>query len=129
MYGETLVDSAGIRSERTADERALISQGAVELNRCVHCSQQVDTGFLYCPHCGKRLHAAKWYYSTFAVVIGLATLGPFALPLVWFNPRYTILTKVVVTGLILVVTGLLLYWVVQLYLQTAEQVRQLLNAY
>ena len=111
-----------------ADGRALISAPPLELRQCVYCAQQVEASFRYCPHCGKRLYSAKWYYSTAAVIVGLATAGPFALPLVWFNPRYTKLTKAVLTVLILVVTALMLYWIVQLYLQTAEQIRQLLNA-
>jgi hypothetical protein len=124
------VDKTGIRDERTAtDGRDLISAPPLVERWCVYCYQPVEPGFAYCPHCGKRVRSARWYYSTFAVVIGLATVGPFALPLVWFNPRYTKLTKAVLTVLILVVTGLLLYWIVQLYVQTAEQVRQILNAY
>ncbi len=129
-YGEIQVDKTGIRDERMAAEgRALISAPPLELRRCVYCYQPIEAGFAYCPHCGKRVSTTKWYYSTSAVVTGLLMLGPFALPLVWFNPRYTRLTKAVITVLILVVSGLLLYWVVQLYLQTAAQVRQILNSY
>jgi hypothetical protein len=93
---------------------AQVSSGDRPVGRCVFCSREFEAGFLYCPFCGRRLRLSggpegKWYYSRYAVVIGLGTLGPFALPLVWFNPRYTVITKVALTVLILVLTALILY--------------------
>jgi hypothetical protein len=91
-----------------------MSSGSSPPGRCVFCSQEFDASFLYCPFCGRRLRLpgapeVKWYYSRYGVAIGLGTIGPFALPLVWFNPRYTVITKVVLTVLILVLTALILY--------------------
>ncbi len=39
----------------------------------------------------------KWYFRTSWVIIAFLFMGPFALPLVWFNPRYSRLTKIIVT--------------------------------
>jgi len=117
------VDGTGRYNER-------VSFDDPGVRRCIFCSQQVEASFLYCPHCGKRLRAAsKWYYSTAAVVISLATLGPFALPLVWFNPRYTTPTKIVLTVLVLALTILFLYLLVLVYMRLMEQVRQLMATY
>jgi hypothetical protein len=62
-------------------------------------------------------------------VIGLATLGPFALPMVWSNPRYGVFTKIVLTVLTLAVTALLIYILVIVCLRLVEQIRELMNAY
>jgi len=59
----------------------------------------------------------------------LATLGPFALPMVWSNPRCGVFTKVVLTVLTLAVTALLIYILVIVCLRLVEQIRELMNAY
>ena len=50
-------------------------------------------------------------------------------PVVWFNPRYGILTKTIITILVLALTVLIGYVLVMLYLRMAEQVRQLITPY
>ncbi|MCK4999349.1 MAG: hypothetical protein KAS23_07435, partial [Anaerohalosphaera sp.] len=62
-----------------------------------------------CPYCGSMLaeedhphqmrpqKKSKWDNSTTSVVISLLILGPLALPKVWFNPRYSILKKALIT--------------------------------
>ncbi|MDD5156235.1 MAG: hypothetical protein PHF11_07135 [Candidatus Omnitrophica bacterium] len=39
----------------------------------------------------------KWYFRTTWVIIAFLFVGPFALPLVWFNPRFNRLVKIIVT--------------------------------
>ena len=48
--------------------------------------------------------AEKWYFKTSIVVIALLSVGPLALPLLWWNPRYKRLTKIIWTLLVLVLT-------------------------
>lgn len=38
-----------------------------------------------------------WYFKTSVLVVALLSVGPFALPLLWFNPRYSRTLKIVVT--------------------------------
>ena len=64
---------------------------------------------LKCPHCGKYIdepiqQKAKWQESTFAVVFALLCLGPFALPMVWRNQRYSVTVKTVISIVVLAVT-------------------------
>jgi hypothetical protein len=63
------------------------------------------------------------------VAIGLGTLGPFALPLVWFNPRYTALTKTILTVLILALTVLILYGLWWCCVRLLEMISQLMPLY
>ncbi len=126
-HGEILVDNAGSRDAR-------ISSGSPARGRCVFCSREFDASFLYCPFCGGRLRRSdgpemKWYYSRYAVAIGLGTIGPFALPLVWFNPRYTVSTKVALTVLILALTVLILWGLWWCCARLLEMIGQLTSLY
>ena len=108
-----------------------VSEGDVA-RQCRFCSRAVDVDFRFCPWCGKRLGPAgggKWYHSRWAVVLGLATMGPFALPLLWSNPQCRPLTKVIVTVVVLALTALLVYAVVLVSMRVAELLKELLEAY
>ncbi|MBI3252101.1 MAG: hypothetical protein HYZ52_02120 [Candidatus Omnitrophica bacterium] len=49
----------------------------------------------------------KWYFKTSAVVVAFLAVGPLALPLVWFNPRYDKRTKAIVTVAAAIATWLM----------------------
>lgn len=46
----------------------------------------------------------KWYETKRALIIALLTIGPFALPLLWFNPRYSLAGKILWTLLLIGLT-------------------------
>jgi len=46
----------------------------------------------------------KWYFKTSVLIIAILSVGPLALPLVWFNPRYSRATKVIISVLTLIIT-------------------------
>jgi hypothetical protein len=48
--------------------------------------------------------AEKWYFKTGAVVVSILLAGPFALPLVWKNKRFSRNTKIIITVVVLVLT-------------------------
>ena len=50
----------------------------------------------------------KWYQRSSSLIIGFLVVGPFILPLVWFNPKYSSSKKVLYTVIILVVSALLI---------------------
>lgn len=49
----------------------------------------------------------KWYYSTSVFIIAFLCIGPFAMPLVWFNPQYSKKTKIVITVIIAIISYLI----------------------
>jgi hypothetical protein len=62
-----------------------------------------------CPYCGREFQEQitskeKWYFAPYWFVIGLLCVGPFALPLLWFNPRYKPITKIIVSVVVIVLS-------------------------
>lgn len=111
---------------------ALADTQVESVRRCRSCSRKVGEDFRFCPYCGKRLGSpgeSKWRHSTAALVIAFFLVGPFALPLLWSNPKYRPLTKVLVTVVVLVVTVLIVYTLVLLTMRVLEQFRGLLRTY
>jgi len=52
----------------------------------------------------------KWYFKTIAVITAFLTIGPLALPLVLWHPRYPRWVKLIVTLATVVLTYYLIQW-------------------
>jgi hypothetical protein len=62
----------------------------------------------------------KWYFKKRTLISAILVLGPFALPLLWAHPRYSLLAKVLWTIGIVVLTyllGLLTHYLIQYTLE------------
>ncbi|MBM3244301.1 MAG: hypothetical protein FJZ15_00710 [Candidatus Omnitrophica bacterium] len=49
----------------------------------------------------------KWYHKNVSLVLSFLVAGPFMLPLVWFNPRFSAKSKICITTVIIFFTMLL----------------------
>jgi hypothetical protein len=63
--------------------------------------------------------------STPAVLLALITIGPFALPLVWANKRYSRTAKIFITIAVLAVTVILCVAVYGVCVHTYNQIKSL----
>jgi hypothetical protein len=111
------------------------SPGSNSIRRqCAVCRRELQEDFVYCPYCGVRFNPhgdpkTRWRYSRPAVLLALGTVGPFALPLVWFNPRYDTATKIVLTVLMLALTAFIIYALVITGIRLIDQIRNLTPVY
>lgn len=64
----------------------------------------------------------KWHQKTSTLVIAVLSVGPLALPLLWFNPRFSRNTKIIWTIIIIIASYFM-------FLQLKKSIEQLQNYY
>lgn len=78
--------------------------------QCPFCAEEIRSAAVKCKHCGERVDGANTapvYFRPLGMFIAFLCVGPFMLPLLWWNPNYSRSTKLVITLAVVVITGVL----------------------